>query len=406
MNPAPPKDRQTLLKWVSICGVYMSSFAMMYVWTVMPRTLEAAAWTGSWIGALYAARKIVDSVSMWVWAGVADRSGRLTLWLKIQFTAGALALVPLLWSTNVTVIALSVLGCSVALGGALPLLDTLSIQGVGAERFGRVRLWGSAGFLCLALTGSAIGYWGDYEVLAQAARGLIVGFGALAALCAWMLPQDHPVDTDALPQALDAPVKSIWRTMGTGSFALLLGIACLHWAAQSPFNMFIVALFEQKGMPAWAPGLSVAAGVSFELVVMAKAPSFLRRYRGHHLIAVACAVGALRWGLSAWTTHVWVLIGLQVLHGLSFGLFFAAVVSMVHNNVPKGRQAQAQAALYLVMFALGSLIGNACSGVGLEHHGAASIYWGAALLEALLVPAVLAWGHTVGAPMTRVSDPA
>ena len=302
-------------------------------------------------------------------------------------------------------IALSVLGCSAALGGALPLLDTLSIQGVGADRFGQVRLWGSAGFLCLALVGSGIGYWGDYEVLAQAARGLLVGFGALAAVCAWMLPRDTTAAPE-LPDALDAPARGIWRMMAAPSFALLMAVACLHWASQAPFNMFIVALFEQKGMPAWAPGLSVAAGVGCELLIMARAQVFLRRFKGHHLIALACAVGAIRWGLSAWTTDVWVLIGLQMLHGISFGLFFAALISLVHRNVPKKLQAQAQAALYLIMFALGSLIGNACAGVGIDHHGAAFIYWAAAGVEVSLVPIILLWGRTLGTRMTHASSSA
>lgn len=354
----------------------------------MPRHLEALAWTGTWIGILYGARKVVESVAMWAWASVADGSGQTVKWLRVQFLLGTLCLYPLLWLENPYWIALSILGFGVCQGGALPLLDTLSIQQVGASQFGRVRLWGSAGFLCLALVSAGIGWWGDYQNLASAVPWLIVGFATLACLGTFWL-QEPATEATKPKQRPRVGIQGILDVIAIKPIAFLLLLSCLHWTTQAPFNLFIVALFEEKKMPAWAPGASVALGVFFEVMVMSRSSRWIQRASPNRLLALAALLGGVRWLITAHSTSLWLVIAIQALHGISFGLYFATTVATLHEGIAKNKQAQAQAVLYLIMFGLGSLIGNALAGVGFEHLGAGAIFMASGVVELILFPLLL-----------------
>ena len=79
-----------------------------------------------------------------------------------------------------------------------------------------------------------------------------------------------------------------------------------------------------------------------ETLLFAAAGTLLRRLEPVRLLALAGAVTALRWGLSALSTELAVLLLAQSLHAVSFGATHLAAMHYLRDQVPAELQASAQ----------------------------------------------------------------
>mgnify|MGYP003345799968 CR=1 FL=1 len=102
-------------------------------------------------------------------------------------------------------------------------------------------------------------------------------------------------------------------------------------------------------------GLGMALGVLAEVVVLWQAPRLeaLGSIRG--LFLVSFGGTALRWLLVGSTHEGWAVLGLQLLHGLTFGLFWATSVRALSQWVPAPMRATGQALFGALVFGLGVL---------------------------------------------------
>src|SRR5262249_1839051 len=100
---------------------------------------------------------------------------------------------------------------------------------------------------------------------------------------------------------------------------------------------------------------------------------------------------ALRWLLLARCHSATALVALQGLHGLTFGLYWAAAIRTLEHLVPSRLRATGQTLYSAATFAIGGAIGYRLAGYGYDRLGGARpVYLWAAVVE--LVPVVLAMG--------------
>lgn len=366
--------------------VYLMALAQGFLWTVMPRHLEALGWTSAVIGALYGSRKLFESLSMGGWASLATEPKATLKLVRVQLSLGALCMLALPWIVDDYGLWMCVLGSGLVMGGALPLVDTLSMYALGAHRFGQIRAWGSLGYGGMALISS---YWGmtrGYLGLAQLVPwGMaILSCAAAAAIWGLKLPE-APATEDQVKPVAKPGWSSLLKLLGRPRLAALMGLSCLHWALMAPYNMFFVSLCERKGVGAWAPGLSVALGISAEILVLWKAGALMQRWRPSSLFALALSVTAARWLLTGALSGP-LVIALQLLHGLSFGLFFTTAIALLQRELEPSLRARGQASFYLVVFSLGSLVGESLAGFGRQLWGVERLFMAAGLVQTLLIP--------------------
>lgn len=377
MQPARHERRA---KW-ALSGLYFAVFTAVYMWTVLPRQLEALGWTGVQIGLVFSARKVVESCSMWLWAAGSD-SGRGRALLRAQFVIGAIALSALPFvSSPEAVLAIFVVYGATA-GSALPLVDTQAMKLVGAFGFGKIRSWGSAGYGVLALGAGLFGFMASYTSLARASTwGIMLGTW-LAAGCALMIPKS--AEESEPPRR--PPLEEALGQLLVPDVALLMLIGAIHWACQAPYMMFLVSLCEHNGLPAQTPGFAVVFAVIAEFLVLSNSERLLSWMRpSSWLVAVVLATG-LRWYLTANATSVGLMLGAQLLHGLSFGAFLVSVVALITRQIPETSRAQGQALLYLMVFGLGGILGNSGAGYIKDLAGVASLFELAALIQLAIAP--------------------
>jgi MFS transporter, PPP family, 3-phenylpropionic acid transporter len=237
--------------------------------------------------------------------------------------------------------------------------------------YGRIRLWGSLGFLSAALLASL---WVDPH---DASALPLVCTLALAAGFASSL---------ALPRRAEMPTKGdprgMARLLAEEDFRLLLVATFLGQCGHVAYDMcFSIHLFD-LGVPRPLIGVAWAIGTGAEVILMAwSAPAF-RSHPAPRLLAIAFAVASMRWVLLSVLRSSAILLILQPLHAFSFGLVWLAAVSYTSERFPPQSLATAQG-LVVTAVGAGSIVGMLLWGPVYARGGGAFVFAGAACFAAL-----------------------
>jgi PPP family 3-phenylpropionic acid transporter len=113
------------------------------------------------------------------------------------------------------------------------------------------------------------------------------------------------------------------------SHAVYYAFSAIHWQAQGIDGRWF--------------GILWGVGVVAEVVLFAYAGRALARVGAVTMIGIGAAGGILRWGLMATDPSFAVLLGLQLLHGLTFGATHLGTVHAIQERVGADRAASAQA---------------------------------------------------------------
>ena len=109
------------------------------------------------------------------------------------------------------------------------------------------------------------------------------------------------------------------------------------------------------------------------------------------LLALAFVGSAVRWALLSRSTGAAAVAGLQLLHGLSFGIFWACATRALADLVPPRLRATGQAVFTAIVFGGGNAAGYALSGIGYDRLGGVGpLFLAAAVAEVLALAVVLA----------------
>jgi len=354
---------------------YVAAFAVGGVYLpYFPRWLEGRGMLGLRLGLISAAAPAMGLVAPTVFGVLAD---------ALAVRAGLLQ-----WACAGALIAFAALTLAVTFGAVLgfgglflaavaialfrtPMLlmaDVVAIEHAprAGTSYGRLRLWGSLGFLAAALLG---GYAVDLRraIPFPSACTLAVA-AALAASLA--LPREG-----RLPARTDR--RGLVHLLSDGDFRLLLFAAFLGNCAQGAYDMcFSLRLFD-LGVSRGLVGVAWAVGTGAEVFLMASAAPLFRSSSAPALLTLALSVAAVRWALLAVVRSSAVLLLLQPLHAISFGLVWLAEVSYTSRRFASNSPGTAQGLLVTAMGA-GSSAGMLIWGPVYQRWGGSIVFAGAA----------------------------
>jgi PPP family 3-phenylpropionic acid transporter len=350
--------------------------------------LRGLGFDGGAIGTVQMLPSLLSPLVALGWAGWADRHGAPTVALRRAALVAVAA--ALLLPLARTPLAVGAVLLAMALGdrALVPLLDANTLEWSRqrpAVSYARVRLFGSIGFSALALAGGA----------ALAARGdrpgdvlvpvVIAGCFAAFAAGALALP---PAPGHGEPRPAPRELLSLLRHR---PLAVLLGACALHWTACAPYHLFFGVLVRDRGLPSAVAGLGMTAGVAAEILALLLFPRLERRLSTRTLLAIAFLGSALRWIVLSRVSSAGAIVSLQLLHGLTFGLFWGTAMHALGALVPPRLRATGQALFSAVVFGAGNAIGYRLSGAAYDWHGAAApLFAWAAALEVVALAAGLA----------------
>jgi PPP family 3-phenylpropionic acid transporter len=342
------------------------------------------------IGQLVAVLLSMRIVAPVLWAWLADHSGRRTLMIRVMSAAAPVFLVGFLYADSFHGIAVSLALFGCLWSGVLPQYEANTLLHLGRQpqKYGSVRLWGSAGFIAAATLGGA--YFSG-ERVAHVPVVLLALLG-LTAVAANLTPGAPDRSRAVGPEGLAGVLR---RREVAG---LLLACVLLQ-ASFGPYYVFFTIYLRDLGYTAWEAGLMWAWGVAAEIVVFAYTPRLFQRWSAHALLTGALAATVVRWIWTGWFPGSTLMLVLaQTLHMAGFGIFHAAAVQLVHRYFGGGLRNRGQALYSSLGFGLGGALGSLTAGY-LWQLGSPAIAWSVAAAVAASAAIVV----VVSAPVRRLN---
>lgn len=327
----------------------------------------------------------------YIWGWVSDHSGERVRLMRLG-AAVALVSACLLWLT------LSPLWLGVVLlvmfthtSAMMPMSEAamahLVSQGgqFDAKRYGRVRLWGSIGFL---VTVFVAGAWFEAFGMQQFPTMTVLSLLAVLLSAFWLpdLKEAAHAGHAALPVS-DVLRQPAVRWFFASAFFHVLS----HIGIYVFFSLYLDALGYSK---TWI-------GVMWAVSVVVEIAWFFWQSRWlHHLplsgwMLLCSAAMVLRMALTAsWADVLLVLVLAQCLHALTFAAHHTACVAMVSHHFPARLRGRGQALYTVIAYGFPGVIGGLLGGVISERWGLASVFWVSMLTSLLAVGATWkVWRH-------------
>lgn len=263
------------------------------------------------------------------------------------------------WASSDWLLAVLVLGFGFLWAAVLPLTDGLSVS--VSERasveYGRLRVWGSIGFVAASLLG---GVW-----LADShAAGLPYWLAVLMLLCATSargFPDRHIEPEPVAGSLSGVPSGLLWL--------LLAGF--LMQASHGAYYGFFSLYLLQAGYSGWQVGCFWVLGVLAEIVLMWRFSGPISKAAPGVVLSLCLLLASIRWlGMGLSTALVWLLL-LQLLHAASFAAFHINAITWVQRLAPPHRRASAQGWYSACGFGLGTALGiMGCGWIATQAGGA------------------------------------
>jgi len=309
------------------------------------------------------------------WGWLADHLGRQAAVVRAAAVAGVLVFLPVFWITDFAAMFAAMLLIAFFWSASLPLVETMTLGHLGKEtaRYGRIRLWGSVGFVITVL---GCGWWLDHAPI-DALPWLVLALLAGIAAFAWRLPEAprhaHPADGASLSELLRRP-----------EVVALLAACALMSVAHGPYYTLFSVFLADHGYSKGAIGGLWAVGVVFEIAIFVVMPRMVARWGYLRILRATFWLGTLRFAVIALAVDsLPVLLAAQTLHAATFAAFHASAVAAIHHCFAGPHQAKGQALYTSISFGVGGTLGGLLGGVLYEAAGGESAFLMSAAATAL-----------------------
>ncbi len=308
----------------------------------------------------------------WGWLG--DHSGRRVELIRIA-AAGALAsALGLLGVREAWWVATLTLLLFLANGGVVPLYEATLAQLLQREgafdtaRYGRVRVWGSVGFIVSVTAFGAL-----MQAMGIAAfPWFVAAMNALLLAAALRLPrQRDAAHHDEAPP----PVLGLLRQpVLAWFFASVFFTVLAHTSLYTFFSLYLVSLGYGKA----AVGALWAVAVAAEIAFFWTQGRWFARWSAARWLVVVGWVTAARFAAVALAGQVpAVLVLAQLSHALTFGAHHAACIVTVHQHFPGRLRGRGQALYTVLGYGISGVLGGVGGGWLIDRLGYAPVFWAA-----------------------------
>lgn len=326
---------------------------------------------GTMLGLWYATRIVGPPL----WARYVQRSARPGHW----FVAGALLTLLCFSGFTLTRSAWSLFAVMTVFGlvynAVMPQFEAMTLAALGTRSadYGRIRVWGSVGFLIVAST-----YGGLLDHLGSTAFPWVT-----LPLLAMMVGAAWPHRDDVPPEHLDSVSDAghLWKRPGVRRFLL---VALLMQAGFGAFYVFYTLHLAAHGHSGTVIGLLWGLGVLIEIAMFWQAPKLIARFGAPALMSFCIGITVLRWAVTAiFADSLSWMIAAQLTHAFSFAIFHACCMRQMADFFPGKRAAAGQSLLYGFSSGVGGVLGAGLSALMWQWQGGFAAFLAGAAVTAL-----------------------
>ncbi|HEX5747837.1 MAG TPA: MFS transporter [Archangium sp.] len=323
--------------------------------------LSRRGWRGQEVGLALFTLTATGFLGQFVFAFLADHAHRKRTIISLLALASGLAGTLLFLARGSLLFGLLAL-LGLVHRPLVPLTDSAVFDLLDGQRekYSRFRLFGSTGFIFASAVASLL-------VLPRLGLAGVFPVFGLTLLLAAVLPAwfERPA------AASRAPFSLAWladrRIRGLALLMFLLEFAST--AVQGYLGIYMDRFYA---LPDGAVSLAWAIGVASELVLLVAAPRLLRRYSTRALLGAGGGAAALRYVFLSTTLATGsprLFFVSQLLHGVYYGIFFAAALGYLDACSPGHLRASIQATVHALSTLAGLLLGYLVNGWVLDAFG-------------------------------------
>lgn len=309
------------------------------------------------------------------WTGFTSRSATPGFWLVSGAGLTALLFAGFLIAREAWQILAVMAVFGLFFNAIMPQFEAMTLTELGARRtqYGRIRVWGSIGFLIVA---SSFGWLMDrYGNGAFVWLSLPLFFGMVCT--SWLHRHDRQPESQEAPKGL---AESL-RRRGVKSFLM---VALLMQLAFGPFYVFFTLHLQRAGHDGLSIGLLWGLGVLIEILLFWHAPRLMEKYGAQRLLGFCLAVTVVRWLMTAFLAASLPLMALaQASHAFSFAIFHACCMQRISELFPPRQVAAGQSLLYGFSSGIGGVLGAGMAAALWEWRGGTAAFVAGALVAAI-----------------------
>jgi PPP family 3-phenylpropionic acid transporter len=317
--------------------------------------LDDRGFTSSQIGSLLAVTALFRILGPNLWANVADSSGRVAEVLRLGCLLAFIAFTAVFVVYDYWLLTLTFCLMMMFWTAVLPQLEVITIQATQNAKggYGKLRLWGSIGFIaCSLLAGSLIDIYGPSIIAAVSCASLFLLYISSLLIVS--------------PERKERAVHKTggdWKQAFSLVFVVFILSNTLLQVSFGAYYNFFALYMHDLAYTGFQTGLFIAVGVLAEVIIFIFAVRLVSRFEVLNLLAFSILLTGVRWfGLAFFPDQALIIVMCQMLHALSFALSHVASVYFLTHHFSTRFQSRAQAIYVSITFGVGSAIGSYIAG--------------------------------------------
>ena len=316
--------------------------------------------TSGQIGWIFATQAIASVTAVFVSGQIADRYLPPERFLAVSHLVGGLTMFALVSQKSflpffvIMAVHLLVYVPTLSLTNSICFQHLLDPQ----KQFGRVRLWGTIGWIAASWPFVFILRGKEGAALESALTGIFVvaGLASLAlAAAALMLPATAPARAGAARGS--APFAAI-KLLAAPSVAVLFAVTFVDALVHQCYFQWTSPFLSAIGLPEYQIMPAMSLGQISEIPTMAVLGYFLARLGWRWTMTIGILGHVARFFVFSIGHPVWLVVASNLVHGFCYAFFFASVYIFVDEHFPKDARASAQGLFNLLILGLGPFVGS------------------------------------------------
>lgn len=330
--------------WLPLLALYLSS---------------VLGFTAGEIGWIFATQAVASIVALFAGGQMADRLMSTEKLLALSHAIGGAAMFALAAQTSFWPFFALMLVYQLVYVPTLSLTNSICFHHLRDARddFGKIRLWGTIGWIAASWPFVFLlsGKTGPSLESALASIFVVAGLASFAlAAFSLTLPRTPPARGVG---EKNAPLEAI-KLLAVPAFLVLFVVTFMDALVHQAYFQWTSPFLERAGLPANWIMAAMSLGQVAEIGTMVVLGLVLRRLGWRMTFAVGILAHAMRFFIYALGDPLWLMVAVNIVHGMCYAFFFAAVYIFVDEHFPRDSRASAQGLFNLLILGLGPFFGS------------------------------------------------
>jgi PPP family 3-phenylpropionic acid transporter len=336
------------------------------------------------IGVLMSLLQVMRIFGPNLWGWVADHSGKRVNVLQATSLAAAIAFCGMFYGQTFLYFFVVMVIVNLFTSAQGPISEALMLSAMRGDltHYGRLRLWGSVGFIVSVMCAGQLLDWYGINLMPWIALALLVMVSAVSL---------RMREVPALPHSHESP--SVRQLMCRREVLAFFASTFLMVAAHASLYVYYSLYLAEIGYSKTVIGLMWSLGVIAEIIFFFYQAPLFRRFGIKNMMLASLMIGVVRFLMIGFGAQSLILLLVaQVLHAATFAVHHSASVATLQRWFSGPLQARGQALFISISYGLGGSLGGLLLSACWDTFGARLVYLTAAMMSLLgLVAAALSY---------------